>query len=68
MTETTITATVIETKLTMISVIVRGRRVTRFVKAKIVNEKAVVSITVLEDIAEEAAGTPLWRGQTISVG
>jgi hypothetical protein len=51
-------------KLTLVSVMYRGRRFSRFVQAQTINGKAVVSQSVIKSILSEIG---VGRGQTISI-
>lgn len=52
-------------KLTLVSITVNGRRVSRFVMAKMENGKAVVSPQVFSDLCDDAGCV---RGQTYTFG
>ena len=54
-----------KTKLTLVSVLSNGRRVSRFVTARVIDGKSIVSGTVLAELANDMG---LQRGDTMSIG
>lgn len=63
-----VSAVQVVAKLTLVSVIVNGRRVSEFVQAEFDGKKARVKWTVIEEMTARAQGRPLQRGQTFSIG